>query len=225
MNRTKCTLLSLAVVFAVAGCSRGTGVPDEALMDQVQLVELEPAGNDAKRFEARIVADDRFTNRDHFAALLLSMDGEQCGQGGYAVIFGDEPVASDDGRPEKGKSLAMQFTCNLDRLPNHHVMAPGTPHLAEMPRPEGTESKSGWTSGAEKPIALANRLIGDQVREAYTEDCGERPMVVERIDTGTEEVSPQDAEAAADTPSSAGKIRMHVALTFRCLEPPAASDD
>ena len=68
-----------------------------------------------------------------------------------------------------------------------------------------------------KGNSLANRLIGNQVREAYTEDCGERPMVIERIDTGTEVV-------AAEGTESAGRTRMHVALAFRCLEQPAASD-
>lgn len=217
MNRIACTVFSMAVAFAVAGCTRGTGIPGEALRDQVQLVELEPAGNGAKRYEARIVADDRYSNRDHFAALLLSMDAGQCAQGGHSVNVDGESAASDDGRPEKGRALTMQFTCQLNRLPNHQSVAPGTPTLTAMPRLEGMGSKAGWTSGPESPVTLASRLIGNQVREAYTEDCGERPMVIERIDTGTEVV-------AAEGTESAGRTRMHVALAFRCLEQPAASD-
>ena len=224
MNRIACTVLSLAVAFAVAGCNRGAGIPGEALMDQVQVIELEPAENRAKRFEARIVADDRYTYRDHSTALLLSMDGGQCAQGGFSLDVGGEHFGQDAARPEEGQVLSMQFTCSLDRLPNHQSIAPGTPHLVAMPRPEGAESKNGWTSGAEKPIAMANRLIGDQVREAYTEDCGEKPMVIERIDTGTEIVPPEDAEPDGDTAFSAERTRMHVAVAFRCLEQPAASD-
>lgn len=225
MNRTASTILSMAVAVAVAGCSRGTGIPGEALMDQVEVVELAPAENSAKRFEARIVADDRYTYRDHSTALFLSMDGEQCAQGSFSLEADGEHFGQDDARPEAGQVLSMQFTCSLDRLPNHQAVAPGTPHLVAMPRPEGAESKNGWTSGAEKPIAMVNRLIGDQVREAYTEDCGEKPMVIERIDTGTEIVPPEGTEPDGDAPFSAERTRMHVALAFRCVEQPAASDD
>ena len=92
----------MAVAFAVAGCTRGTGIPGEALRDQVQLVELEPAGNGAKRYEARIVADDRYSNRDHFAALLLSMDAGQCAQGQVDRPGGDHADTTRDGSGDSG---------------------------------------------------------------------------------------------------------------------------
>jgi hypothetical protein len=225
VNRTNCTFLSLAVAFAVAGCNPGSGIPGGALMDQVQLVELEPAGNGAKRFEARLVADDRYAYQDHSTALLMSMSGDRCDQGGFSLEAGGDHFIQDAARPEDGQLLTMQFTCSLDRLPNHQAVAPGSPHFGAMPGPEGADTKSGWTSGAEKPIAMANRLIGDQVREAYTEDCGEKPMVIERIDTGTEWVAPAGTERAGGTQSPAGRARMHVALAFRCLEPPSTGDD
>ena len=221
----------LPVVLVAAGLTACRQAPEPhaavLLSERVQTVEREPAANGAPRYELRIPGDARYTYEDHAVALLMAFDARQCPQGGFQI--GPERAAfpPGDARPAEGEPMALGVDCLLDRMPNHVMVEVGSQTNEALPDPANLPHKMGSAgpgSPGDRPVDTANRLIGAFVREAYTEDCGEQPMVVERIDTATED------GLRALTPADDGGQRqplgptVHAVLSFRCLGDDAEGD-
>ncbi len=215
MNRILTMTLAIAAAAATSACNRAPGTatpPAFELSRNVEVVELEPAANGARVFDLHILGDERYTFTDHAVALMMAMGEEHCAGNGFALGGDRDNFTTGDARPEADQQLTMQVTCALGLLPNHRTVEAGTKVGEVFESPAGSQTRRAYmesTDVTDTPSQVANRLIGGFVREAYTEECGQRPMVIERIDTATE---------------SGPKARMHGQLAFRCLDPEAASD-
>ena len=218
----KLQLLFAVLVAAGLTACRQAPQPHAAVLlsERVETVEREPAANGARRFELRLTGDARYTYEDHAVALLMAFDAQQCPQGGSAI--GPERAAfpPGDARPAEGEPVVLSMDCLLDRMPNHVLVDVGSQTNEVLPDPADLPHKMGSAGPGrpgERPVDTANRLIGSFVREAYTEDCGEQPMVVERIDTATEDGLRALPPADDGSQRQAQGPTVHAVLSFRCL--------
>lgn len=191
------------------------------LRENVQVVALEDASNGAKRFALRIAGDERFTYDTHATALMMAFSASQyCPDGGFMMGLGREKFSPGDGHPGKDQPLAIEVECTLDRLPNHRTMGANEVLDLSSEIPEGSLLKQGSVTASserERRVDLANRAIGAFVREAYTEDCQQGPMVIERIVTATEERAWWEGLDGEARERAVESYPLHVVVNFRCL--------
>lgn len=213
---------ALFVVLAtgLTACSNSMP-PAYQMAKDVDVIEIEPAANGAKQFELSIAGDARYTFTDHMVALMAALGAEHCGGEGLSMGEGREDFPIGDKRPEAGQALSVQVTCQLGLLPNHRTVETGSSTFDALPMPAGKDYMAASAppmTDRDRTVDVVNRLLGGFVREAYTEKCGQGPMVIERIETATES-GPREYPKSAD-----GEVRKalgpqtHAVLTYRCLE-------
>lgn len=211
----------------LTACSKGMP-PAYQMAKDVEIIEIEPAANGAKQFELSIAGDARYTFTDHMVALMSALGGEQCGGEGYGMGEGREDFPLGDRRPEAGQALSVQVTCQLGLLPNHRTVETGSSTFDVIPMPAGKNFMAGSAipmTDQDRTVDVVNRLLGGFIREAYTEKCGQGPMIIEQIETATESGPREYPEAADGERLEAPGPQTHAVLTYRCLEQPAVSDD
>lgn len=223
MKKRGIFLLSLTMAALLGGC----GLLDRetaatlALRDKVQVIPLEDARNGARRYELRIAGDARYTHRTHLAAAMMAFDASRhCDGSGISIDMGRDQFAPDQERPAEGQALAIKIECTLDRLPNHRTMAANERLDISAEIPEGSLIKQGSVtanSARERRVDMANRAIGSFVREAYTEDCQQGPLVIERIVTATEERAWWEGLEGEARERAVESYPLHVVVNFRCL--------
>lgn len=226
-------LTAVLIAFAattLAACGDVPGMevhPAQNMAKQVEIVELEPSANGAKQFELSIAGDARYTFTDHMVALMTALGAEHCGGQGFGMGEGREDFPLGDERPESGQALSVQVTCQLGALPNHRIVETGSSTFDAIPLPQGKDYKAGSAipmAERDRTVDVVNRLLGSFVREAYTEKCGQGPMVIERIETATEAGPRKHPEEADGERREALGPQTHAVLTYRCLEQDPADD-
>ncbi|GAB2664398.1 hypothetical protein [Arenimonas aestuarii] len=219
MNRSLAAIL-LVVAAGLAACSNGVP-PAQQLAGDVEIVELEPAGNGARQFRLSIAGDARHTFTDHAVALMMALTAEHCGGQGYGMGEGREDFPLGNERPVPGQPLSIKVTCQLGLLPNHRIVEAGSSTFDVIPLPAGKDYLAASAmpmTDQDRTVDVVNRLIGDFVRQAYTEDCAQGPLVIERIETATES-GPRGYPETADGEKLKARVpQTHAVLTYRCLE-------
>lgn len=210
MTRLLATTLVLSIA-ALAGCKGDIATAPHALAEQVEILELETTSNGAKAFELSITGDDRYLYSDHLMAMVMTFGPDRCDGNGYSIDPGSGPFELGDAHPKAGQPIVLQITCQRGLMPHHRSVAADTLMTEVFDPVEGKtrSASSRFDPAAEPPVQVANRLLGDFLRKAYTEDCAEGPLVVERVETALETGEPP---------------QMHGRLVFRCLEAEPAND-
>ncbi len=176
-------------------------------------VKTLPAGDSAGRYEATVVARAKGTYSDYMVE-LMDRASRGC-DGGFSVdesTFGPDV----DARVPRGESLRVVVSCQHDRLPNHRIVATGDHALAALPEPQDALVKSASRlvnqHGGSKKRA-AESLLGGFLREAYTEQCAGKAVLVQFIATATD---PGTASVHLPEPES-----MAATMHYQCVEPDA----
>ena len=226
MNRPLKTVLAAIATAGLAAC--GIGVPPALQMaGDVEIVELEPAANGAKQFRLSIAGDARHTFTDHAVALMTALTAEHCGGQGYLMGEGREDFPLGNEHPVQGQALSIQVTCQLGLLPNHRIVETGSHTFKVIALPEGKDYLAASAipmADQDRTVDVVNRLLGDFVRQAYTEKCAQGPLAIERIETATESGPREYPEAANGEKLKVRGPQTHAVLTYRCLEPAPDGD-
>lgn len=193
----------------------------------VEIVELEPAANGAKQFKLSIAGDARYTFTDHMVGLMTALEAKHCGGEGFGMGEGREDFPIGNERPESGQPLSIQVTCQLGVLPNHRIVETGSSTFNVIPVAKGKAFKAGSAlpfADRDRTVDVVNRMVGNFVREVYTEECSQGPIVIERIETATE-AGPREYPATSDGEKFDYRgPQTHAVLTYRCLEPEGNDD-
>ena len=178
------------------------------------VVRTLPAGDSAGRHEATLVATAEGTYSTYMG-LLLTRASERCSGGSFGIDEATYGPDIDDLVPA-GETLRMVVSCNHNRLPNHRVVAADDMSLFGRDVPEGSLSKSASQQlvqhrGNER-LALES-LLGGFLRQAYTEQCAGKAVLVEYIGSATSPGTPDDRVPDPEN--------MQATLQFRCVDQPS----
>lgn len=218
----------VTLAFASTGCQRAdTPVDVLSMVDQVRVTALEPSENGTRRFEATLSGDARFSRLEHGAAMLAGASHGYCGEDVFSLVIDPDvgTLHGDRSPVADGERLAMAFECRVAALPNHRIVETGS--LRPIALPEAYPFKAAHARPShegERTADVAHRLLGDQLREAYTVDCGQSPLVIERIDVATEQGPRELALPDEEDPRTARGPTVHTVLGYRCLESDDAGD-
>jgi hypothetical protein len=196
-----------AALLATAGCAQ---TQQAQIEDSITVTAL-PAGDSAARFEATVVAD-KGVNFITYWGLLMAKASEGCVGGSFSVE--NSPDVGDIDLPVvAGETLKVVVACHHNRLPNHRVVAAGDYSVLELPVPAGSLVKTASKSldqHQNNPRLAIEALIGGFVREAYTEQCAGKAVLVQFLATAT--------AASAEGSESSDKKDAQATMHFRCVD-------
>jgi len=194
-------------LLAASGCQQASLAEMEK---SVKVTEL-PAGDSAGRYQATVETVEGGTYFTYMG-LLVTHAGRGCEGRSFAVDdWSDTRVV--DGPVAAGETLTVAVTCNHDRLPNHRELAEGDTDTPTQPPAAGSLQKSASQlmsqyQGSSK--VASEVLIGGFLREAYTEECAGKPVIVEYLATAT---TPGTPSKLVPDPKS-----MHATMHYRCMD-------
>jgi hypothetical protein len=207
--------LIVGISFAIAGCQGEH--PSIGIGREVTIETLE-AGRDSARFRASVVSGGKHTRLD-YAAALLQAGGKACSPRTLSVEDQSPDLGAGglETAPEAGTTLTMTVACGHDRIPGHRVATEAEAMSLHGSSPPGSSDKSASRAMPknETRLVTAEGLIGGFVREAYTEDCAGRGLIVEKIELASVPVEPGSGTPYVE--------KMHGTMHFRCME--AAPDE
>lgn len=207
--RTALSLLSIGLVAALAGCQMEH--PSVAIGRDVTVAKLD-ADRYFARFEASVISQGENTGLE-YATALLTAGGQACGARTLSVQDRSPELDAMDVPPPARKKLTMTVACHHDRMPGHRVATQDEAwKMYEVSKP-GFSSKmaSRAMRKGETRLQSAESLIGSFVREAYTEDCDGRALILGGIELAS---VPAEPASGSDILESTYGV-MH----FRCAEP------
>ena len=194
-------------LLATTGCQLGAALEIE---QDIQVTTL-PPGDSAGRYEATVVAKAAGTYTDYMGALMTKAS-EAC----TGVSFGveDSTYGPDvTSAVPAGETLRVVVSCNHDRLPNHKVVAAEDFSVMTGDAPEGSLVKSASLHldqhKGNKKLAV-EALMGAFLREAYTEECEGKAVLVQYVATATSPGTPNEALLNPEN--------MQATMHYRCVE-------
>ena len=204
----------LVGALVASGCARIDFHPETIGVD----VEIASAqtGDSPTLYRASAKGDADRTGIEYFAAFGMAAD-RQCAGVPYSII---KTIDDLDAPTQDGASLSMEFSCRKVTLPNHSDLPTDRfDEVFSFSEPaSGLRRKQGWTTppGHQHSVRAFNELIGGFLREAYADECGGGPMLIERVGTATEVVDTELAHAR--------KPRVYANVDYHCVsaDPSAA---
>lgn len=204
--------LCIFTLVAATGCQQAslTGLARDVVVTTL------PAGTSAGRYEATVVASSAGTYATYMG-LLMDHASKACQGKSYSVEDGTWGPDVDSRVPE-GEKLRMVVSCNHDRLPNHREVAADDSTLFSLPKPEGSLVKSASQQlvphRGNTKMAVES-LLGGFLREAYTEQCAGKAVLVQYLGTAT---SPGTPEKNIPDPEN-----MQATMHYQCVDAPAGT--